>query len=89
MNTAKDIGKADNDGTIRVRLEVVEGSDSQLHGSSDADVDFLGGFARLKAVDAQRSLDTGVVIKQSTSGCSLTSYFTKSAMADMSPVSRV
>lgn len=47
------------------------------------------GFARLEAVDAQRSLDTGVVIKQSTSGCSLTSYSTKSGVADMSPVSRV
>ena len=47
------------------------------------------GFARLKAADAQRSLYTGVVIEQSTSGCPLTSYFTKSGMADMSPVSRV
>ena len=49
LNTAKDIGKADNDGTIRIRLEVVEGSDSQLHGSSDADVDFSVGFCQIKS----------------------------------------
>lgn len=49
LNTAKDIGKAENDGTIRVRLEVVEGSDSQLHGSSDADVDFSVGFCQIKS----------------------------------------
>ena len=46
-------------------------------------------FARSEAVDAQRSLNTGVIIKKLTSGCSLTSYFTKSGMADMSPVSSV
>ena len=40
LNTAKDIENPDNEGTIRVRLEVVEESDGQLHGSSDADVDF-------------------------------------------------